>query len=478
MQGKGIVRFFLIAFVVVSIIQFLFVLPTNRVERQAEEYAENMASTAAVESQDSVKRAARSAFLDSMSSETVLKIPLISSFTYQDLKSRQLAYGLDLKGGMSVVLQVDLRELIRSLANNAEDPTLEQALDNATQAQSNAQDNYVSLFVDGWRAVANGRPLAEVFAGSVDEVTYESTDGEVERILRTQADQTVNLTFEMLKQRIDKLGVTQPNVSLDAARDLITVELPGIDNPERARGFLVAAAALEFWDTYRLTDGNLQSSFITAIQQMSSTNGEREIEEIVPNYVKDSLGNDTETIASIDTFYKDPTIDAPLQLGGYGAVLGLADKYNKKKVTDFLADEKNRSLFPRDLKFVWSREPVQLQNQEDDEEGFYELYGVKVPRGGVAPLEGDVVTSASADPDPQSGEMQVSLNMDQQGAKTWAAITTRAAQNGNREVAIVLDNEVVSAPGVNGPIPGGRSSISGSFSTQEANEPKMKIRFN
>ncbi|MEL6720811.1 MAG: protein translocase subunit SecDF, partial [Bacteroidota bacterium] len=168
MQGKGIVRFFLIAFVVVSIIQFLFVLPTNRVERQAEEYAENMASTAAVESQDSVKRAARSAFLDSMSSETVLKIPLISSFTYQDLKSRQLAYGLDLKGGMSVVLQVDLRELIRSLANNAEDPTLEQALDNATQAQSNAQDNYVSLFVDGWRAVAtdpantsaSGRPLA------------------------------------------------------------------------------------------------------------------------------------------------------------------------------------------------------------------------------------------------------------------------------------------------------------------------------
>ncbi|MEL6719218.1 MAG: protein translocase subunit SecD, partial [Bacteroidota bacterium] len=318
--------------------------------------------------------------------------------------------------------------------------------------------------------VANGRPLAEVFAGSVDEVTYESTDGEVERILRTQADQTVNLTFEMLKQRIDKLGVTQPNVSLDAARDLITVELPGIDNPERARGFLVAAAALEFWDTYRLTDGNLQSSFITAIQQMSSTNGEREIEEIVPNYVKDSLGNDTETIASIDTFYKDPTIDAPLQLGGYGAVLGLADKYNKKKVTDFLADEKNRSLFPRDLKFVWSREPVQLQNQEDDEEGFYELYGVKVPRGGVAPLEGDVVTSASADPDPQSGEMQVSLNMDQQGAKTWAAITTRAAQNGNREVAIVLDNEVVSAPGVNGPIPGGRSSISGSFSTQEAQD--------
>jgi len=469
MQGKGIVRFFLIAFVVVSIIQFLFVLPTNKVERQAERYAESMANTASAENQDSVKKAARSAFLDSMSSETVLKIPLISSFTYQDLKSRQLAYGLDLKGGMSVVLQVDLRELIRSLANNAEDPTLVEALDNATQAQSNAQDNYVSLFVDEWRKVTD-RSLAELFAGSVDEVTYESSDGEVERILRTQADQTVNLTFEMLKQRIDKLGVSQPNVSLDAARDLITVELPGIDNPERARTFLQAAAALEFWDTYRLSDANLQNSFVTAIQRMSSNDGEREIEDITTRYVKDSLGNDTDVVEAIDTFYKDPTLDAPLQLGGYGAVLGLADKNNKKKVSEFLKDEKNRSLFPRDLKFVWSREAVQLQNQEEDEEGMYELYGVKVPRGGIAPLEGDVVTSASADPDPQTGEMQVSLNMNQQGAKTWAGLTTRAAQNGNREIAIVLDEEVVSAPGVNGPITGGRSSITGGFSTQEAQD--------
>ncbi|MEM6697603.1 MAG: protein translocase subunit SecD [Bacteroidota bacterium] len=303
----------------------------------------------------------------------------------------------------------------------------------------------------------------------MEEVTYESSDGEVERILRTQADQTVNLTFEMLKQRIDKLGVSQPNVSLDAARDLITVELPGIDNPERARQFLQAAAALEFWDTYRLSDANLQSSFLTAIQRLSSNDGEREIDEILPRYATDSLGNSTEEVLGYDTLYKDPTIDAPLQLGGYGGVLALAKKNDVKRVTAHLNDEKIKSLFPRDIKFLWSREAQMLEGQEN-EEGMFELYGVKVPRGGVAPLEGDVVTSASADPDPQTGEMQVSLNMNQEGAKTWAGITTRAAQNGNREVAIVLDNEVVSAPGVNGPIPGGRSSITGGFSTQEAQD--------
>ncbi|MEM1327478.1 MAG: protein translocase subunit SecDF [Bacteroidota bacterium] len=489
MQGKGIIRFFLIAFVVVSIIQFLFVLPTRKVEKQADRYAESMAATAEAGIKDSVFRAERTAFLDSMSSETVLKIPLISSLTYQELKSRQLAYGLDLKGGMSVVLQVDLRELIRSLANNAEDPTLKTALDNATAAQQDAQTDYVSLFVDNWQEITD-RPLSELFAGtgSLENITYESSNGEVERTLRTKADETVQLTFDMLKQRIDKLGVSQPNVSLDAARDLINVELPGIDNPERAREFLQAAAALEFWDTYRLADNAnaLQQAFVTAdgiLRDNGATaKGDDLGSEITPTvdttFVIDSLGNVTDEIASIDTSSVNPAdaFGGPLlsrmQLAGYGAVLALVEDNDREQVMEFLNDEKVRPLFPRDIKFLYSRNPAQLDNtDEGDDETLYELYGVRVPRGGVAPLEGDVVTSATADPDPQTGQMQVSLNMNSEGARQWARMTTEAFKNDGREIAIVLDSEVASAPGVNnGAITGGRSSISGNFTAQEAQD--------
>ncbi|MEM9888362.1 MAG: protein translocase subunit SecDF [Bacteroidota bacterium] len=494
MQGKGIIRFFLIAFVVVSIIQFLFVLPTNKVERAADRYAEGIAATASEGARDSVERAARTSYLDSMSSETVLKIPLISSFTYQELKSRQLAYGLDLKGGMSVVLQVDLRELIRSLANNAEDPTLNQALDNASEAQRASQTDYVALFVDNWQEITDS-PLAELFAGTgaLEDITYESSNGDVERDLRAKANETVKLTFDMLKQRIDKLGVSQPNVSLDAARDLINVELPGIDNPERARAFLQAAAALEFWDTYRLADNNgaLQNAFLSADQLIrdiekgkDTVQQERIVEQIIPRdtiYELDSLGNNTDVIASIsepDTIYADESLTggpllSKLQLAGYGAVLAIVNDNDRKQVMKYLTDEKVKALFSRDIRFMYSRDPVKLDNEDeaDDDLVQYELYGVKIPRGGEAPLEGDVVTSASADPDPQTGQMQVTLVMNSEGARKWAKMTGNAFNNGGREIAIVLDNEVASAPGVNnGAITGGRSSITGNFSTQDAQD--------
>lgn len=477
MQGKGIIRFFLIAMLLVTIIQSLFILPTRKVEKQADEYANSMSANASEEDRPAALKAARSAFLDSVSSETVLKIPLLPDFTYQDLKSRQLALGLDLKGGMSVVLQVDLRELIRSLANNAEDPTLKEALDKATAAQVNSQTDYVTLFVNAWRSSTDEK-LAPLFATSLDEVNYETSDGEVQRLLAAQADKTVNLTFEMLKQRIDKLGVLQPNVSLDDARDLITVELPGIDNPERARTFLQAAAALEFWDAYRSSDNNIFNSFIQADQRLSAlqrtdSTATREIARIDTTFVVDSLGNFTDEIASLDTTFQQDLSGGPLlsniSLFQGGPILGLVDRNKREVVMEYLNDEQIKALFPRDIRFLFSKDQS-IDPETNEETGQYELYAIKIPRGGNPPLEGDVVTSASADPDPQTGQMQVTLNMNNTGAKTWANMTTRAANNGNREIAIVLDNEVVSAPRVNGPITGGRSSISGNFTTQEAQD--------
>ncbi|MEL6924202.1 MAG: protein translocase subunit SecDF, partial [Bacteroidota bacterium] len=266
-QGKGLIKFFLVVMTLVCIMQYFFLYPTGQVEDDAEAHAQSLADQFPETNQDSVFKAARTAYLDSMSSEEIFSIPMLKSFTYSELKARQLALGLDLKGGMSVVLQVDLREFIKALAKDNQDKTFLNALEQATAAQASAQSDYVSLFADAYEAQNTDVSLAEVFGNNPvleDDINIETTDDEVIRLIREKANETVQQTFRRLKERIDKLGVTQPNVSLDAGRDLIIVELPGIDNPERAREFLQAAAKLEFWNTYRIDDQGITQGFLAA----------------------------------------------------------------------------------------------------------------------------------------------------------------------------------------------------------------------
>ena len=479
MQGKGIFRFFLIVLTVVSLIQYLFYLPTRSVENAAE--ASALAMSSDVKSDE--YRSAYAGFLDSMSSETVLSVPLVKDYTYQELKGQQLGLGLDLKGGMSVLLQVNLKEFIEALANS-NDETLKAALAKAEEDQKNAQSDFVALFSDAWSSLANGKKLAPIFALNEalrEDINYETSDGEVIRIIRTKADETVDLTFKLLKERIDKLGVTQPNISLDAARDMIVVELPGIDNPKRAEGVLVSTAKLEFWQTYWLQDNGIQQALFSANDRLRQTLGDDAEEEfeIKERPILDADGNETgeieyDTIKVVNTG-GGPLFDNLTLGGGSRATLGLVERNKRDLVMGYLNREDIKSLFPRDLEFRWSKNPLVDDFSEDatGEELGYELYGVKVPRGGAgkAPLEGDHVVEASAQPDPSTGEMQVSLNMDQTGAKIWAKMTKEAFDGGGRQIAIVLDDEVVSAPGVNnGAITGGRSSISGNFSTQESND--------
>ena len=259
MQLKGVVKFFLWAMIIVTVIQYLYVLPTNRVEKQAEEHAETVAANFPEADRDSVIKSERISYLKSQADEEILKFPLVPGFTYQDLKSKQLALGLDLKGGMSVVLQVDLQDFVKALANNRdqENPVFLAALEQAKKDLRNAQDDYITLFGKAYLAQNPDAQLAPLFAQNEvlrEDLTFNSSNGDVIRVLRQNADETVDRTFKLLKKRIDKLGVTQPNVSLDAARDLILVELPGIDDEERAREFLKAAAKLEFWNVYRISD--------------------------------------------------------------------------------------------------------------------------------------------------------------------------------------------------------------------------------
>ena len=493
MQGKGIIKFFLVALAVVSLIQFLYLLPTNKVENAADRYATTICGNESDPGNKTCFKKQRAAYLDSMSSEKVFSIPLLKSYTYQDLKSSQLSFGLDLKGGMSVLLQVDLRDFIRVMSGSSSDNALlEQALAKAAVKQQSSQADFINLFAQSWTEVAGDVPLNSIFKRNEtlsDKINASTSDGEVTRILREKADETVGLTFELLKQRIDKLGVIGPNVSLDAARDLILVELPGVDNPKRAENYLQAAAKLEFWNTYRFADPGIRSAFIAANEKLKKE-ASGEITETPAPVVGDSTEIDTtgqgtvaQTSPEKDTTspadLNDPlaTTQGPLfdllilNDGSMGnAPMGSADKNKRKIISDMLSRPGIKELFPRNIMFLWSRKPSKDQ-KGIEQPNIYELYAIKKEPGkNTAPLEGDHVTESYASPDPSSGELAISLKMDQEGARIWGSMTQKAYNEGNREIAIVLDSTVVSAPRVINPILTGDSQITGGFTVQEAQD--------
>ncbi len=502
MQGKSIVKFFLIIMTIVCAVQFLFMWPTSRVENDAEEYAKEQVQGI----KDDFQRAeafktARASYLDSMSSEKIFTIPLLKSYTYQELKQQQLKLGLDLKGGMSVVLQVNLKNFLVSLSGNNQNPKFREALKNASERLKDGQDDYITLFAQEWNKIADGEKLADIFqrnASLRDEINIASTDEQVISVLRNLADETVQLTFKRLKQRINKFGVSQPNVSLDKARDLITVELPGISNPERARNYLQASADLEFWHVYRVSDPGIIAAFREADKLLATEQGgsQDKTTQVSDNILRidtlpvlDSLGNLTGEVRydTIRTTGDDAIVNesnGPLfklftlnQAAGTNqqfmmplSVMGTAKKNNMKAISRMLAKDEVQQLFPPNIKFLWSRDPA-VNYQTGEETGMYELYAVKTLPGTTdAPLEGDRVTNASTQPDPVTGNVTVTLEMDQKGARIWGEMTTEAARDNQRPIAIVLDDQVVSAPSVNEPIKNGSSSISGNFSVQEGQD--------
>jgi len=493
MQGKGIVKFFLILLAIVCVMQYLFILPTRGVEKDADNYAKKVAAKVAPEQKASIERQARIAYLDSMSSEEVIKIPMLKNYTYEELKKQQLALGLDLKGGMSVILQVDLKDFLKALSNDSKDPIFLKALDNAELAQKQSPGDYVTIFSKEY-AKLGGKSLATIFVRNEalkDRINFQTEDTKVISLLRDKANETVDLTFKRLKDRIDKFGVTQPNVSLDAARDLIVVELPGIDNPERARKFLQASAKLEFWDVYRATDNGIVSAMQEADKRLDAI---LKHPELAVNKAGDSSAvvkkdtaklnlKDTSKLASAkDTAKSKLKAKGPLmsiltvnaQGGQQGmlaapSVIGFAEKNKKNLITEYLNKPEIKKIFPEDLEFRWSAKPTK-DNKTKKYTKNYELYAIKKTKGDKAPLEGDHVTGASANPDPQSGSVAVSLKMDSRGAKIWGDMTTKAASDSKREIAIVLDDEVVSAPRVQNAILTGDSQITGDFSIQEGKD--------
>ncbi len=482
MQGKGLLKFFLILIAIVSAVQLLYFIPTNKVENAAIEYAQERASNVDEGIKSSTEKFAKAYYLDSISDETVLSIPGLTDYTYSDLKKRQLGFGLDLKGGMSAVLQVDLREVLEALAGSKKnDKDFVAALNKASEDLKSSSSDYITLFANAFRSLSPDKRMGKIFQRSKRlDINNDTSDGDVIKLLRTEADETVDRTFKMLKERIDRSGVVQPNISLDATRDLILVEMPGVENTKRMEDLIQASAQLEFWDTYRIGDPGVAQMFTEADKRIAASRGEEVTVQMdtTYRYEYDEDGNvsdSTEVVQpSNNVFGSQGPLLSKLRLNGtggkalYQTVMGLVNKNDVARVKAMLQSDEVKTYFPKNSRFAFSYKPykdVESGELTDD----YELYLIKTTTSGKAPIEGDVVIEASQQIDPTTGQPEVSLTMNSEGAKKWARMTDIAYKNNGREIAITLDSQVVSAPGVNnGAITGGRSSISGSFTIQEA----------
>ncbi len=468
MQGKGYVKFFLILLILVSVGQYLFLLPTRKVESAAEQFAAKAALTASVDQKEAVVKVARAKYLDSMSSVKILDVPLMPSYTYDELKRQQLALGLDLKGGMSVLLKVDLAEFLKSLSGNSTDVNFTKALAAAQLQQNKSQSDFVSLFVDEYKAASNNAPLAPLFMRNQafgNNVNINTSDATIKQLIRNKADETVDLTYKRLKERIDKLGVVQPNISLDKSRDIIVVELPGIDNPERARSFLQATAKLEFWEVYRNSDPGVLAAFNEADSRLKAMGAGLKFDSL-------SVNDTSKTIAKKDSskLGRGPLLTLMnLMPANESPIVASAEKNKIEQINKYLAAPEVRGLFPNDMEFRWSSKP--FVDPAGKASSTYQLYTLKKTRGKTGPaLEGDKVTSAGVNPDPSTNQILVSLGMDNEGTRTWGQLTTKCAADRNREIAIVLDDEVESSPRVTNPILTGNSQISGTFTLQEGKD--------
>ncbi len=484
MQGKGLIQFFFYLMVAVVLYQLFLVVPTNRIENWADGEAMNRATEMqAVNGLDAdvIKPRIYSDLIDSLSDKEAFNFLGISR-SYEDLKRSQLNLGLDLKGGMSVTMQVNLKDLVKKLAKS-EDPAIKEALDAAEKRMGATGGDFIQIFGEEFARIAPGQKLAPIFIRNEtmqELINFESSNAEVLSELRTLSSETVKLTYNRLKERIDRFGVVQPNVTLDERTDRILVELPGVDNPERARDFLTATAKLEFYNIYRASDPGV----ISKLEQANEIFKKQE--EATKNT---TTPKDTNKVEDPTTPPDSVNLNTPDPLQNLGpirkileitpatvqsAVLGTVDKDDRKKLMSYLTDPAVARLFPKsEMQFFFSQKPFV---NEQTGASRYSLYLIKKEKAdGGALLEGDHITDARGDLGQDGQGFVVSIKMNQKGASTWGQMTKRAAADNNREIAIVLDSMVVSAPTVNEPILNGNSQISGNFTAQEATDLANKL---
>ena len=452
MQSKGFIKLVAILLAIACVYQLTFSLKTRSVEKDAVEYA------AAFPAEEQV--AMEQYYLDSIQNKVVYNIG-IAQFTYKQCKEKEINLGLDLKGGMNVMLEIQVEDVVKSLAGESKnDPAFVAAIDAAAQALKEGTGDYISTFAEAYAKESNGGKLVDIFLSpDRKDIVPGMEDDEVVKILRQETEDAISASFNIIRSRIDHFGVMQPNIQRLPNSNRILVELPGVKEPERVRKLLQGTASLEFWTTYN--GAELLQSLVRADQVVKSLNVEVEQEQTAENTLADEVAA-TEQGESRFSREQNPLLALLSPDYAGGAVLGAAVAADVATINKYLALPEVRDCFPADIDFKWGikGEPM-FDNRLC-------LYAIKVERAdGKAPLDGSVISDARATYAQTGADAEVSMSMNSNGITEWAQLT---ADNIGKCIAIVLDGYVYSAPVVRNKIEGGNSSITGNFTIQEAQD--------
>ena len=472
MQNKGIVITTAILLTLASLFYLSFSAATRYYDAQAERIKDPIAQQ---DYKDSVK--------------------YLGIYSYQKCLETQIGLGLDLKGGMNVILEVSVPDVIETLADHKTDAAFKKSMNEAKKEEETSQKDFITLFVNAYHRNAPGHRLAEVFATQQmqGKVSSQSTDSEVEKALRTEAQSAIDNSFNVVRTRIDKFGVVQPNIQkLEGQQGRIMVEMPGIREPERMRKLLQGSANLEFWETFNADEivpylvqvdqqvangGHAEKADTAAQAKADETKAEEAKADVAKNEanakfkIADNTKEETAADKAANTrteeaMKKQHPLLAILQTTGQGALstVGYANVRDTAAVNAIINSAAAKRILPANLKLLWSAKPADGLTVKN----VYELHAIKVTStNGRAPLEGDVITDAKDQFNQLSNAPEVSMSMNTDGARRWAALTKA---NVGKAIAIVLDGSVYSAPRVNGEIAGGQSSITGNFTIEDTKD--------
>ncbi len=472
MQNKGFVTFVAVLLTAICLFYMSFGMVVSHYEGKAEKIA-------AVQGEEAGQR-----YLDSLNNQKVY----LGVWSLKNCRELGLGLGLDLKGGMNVILEVSVGDVVKALSDHKEatNEKFAQACEAAQKAVSQGEGDFITLFIKEYKALVPDGTLAELFATQQlrDQVNAKSTDSEVERVLRSEVKAAISNSYNVLRTRIDRFGVVQPNIQeLEGQEGRIMVEMPGVKEPERVRNLLQGSANLEFWETYEAAEiaqslMDLDAA-LAVVQQEDAAPAEAEAEAAAPaDTAKAATVDVSQAVAAATGAAAQPAqqdaaaqalaekehpLLARLSLQPNGCIVGIAQKRDLDKLTEMFNSPEAKQTLPGDLRLKWGVKGI----NDTDAADLYYLYAIRVTeRDGRAPLEGDVIVEASDEFD-QNGQPSVSMKMNVDGARRWAALTK---MNVNKSIAIVLDDNVYSAPNVMNEITGGNSSITGNFTIEDTKD--------
>lgn len=497
MRNKGAIWTLAISLALVCIYQLSFTVVTNKVKKDSREYALGADNVVDLKKADY--------YLDSIASEPVYNFFWLKKYTFRECQEREINLGLDLQGGMNVILEVSVVDVIRSMANYSKDSTFNKALALARQNQIGSGENFVTLFGQAFEQIDPNARLSALFTSAElrDRISYNTSNTDVLKIIQEEANKAIDNSFNIITTRIDHFGVTSPNVQRLQSGDRILVELPGVSEKDRVRKLLQGAARLEFWETYDNTDPEISNGLIalndlvreinkaakpatassqpaqdeSAAASPATTTPQQDNEEapaLLEQLTADSAQTSGDSASAANALMQDnplfsvliPYVAENNQLLP-GSTFGRVHYKDTSRVNQYLKLAMQRGLFPRNFRYYWSAQPIQDPTTRKPTD-YYEVHGIKITsRDNRAPLTGDVITRAQNQYDPNTAEAYVSMDMNGEGTRTWARLTR---ENVGRSVAVVMDNYVYSSPRVNEEIPTGSSQISGAFSPEEAED--------